>query len=143
MWRALYNAQQTVKPGGLLYIAIYNDEGVISAIWEVIKRIYCSGTAGRILMTAVFYPLFFLVGLLIDLFRLRNPARRFREHIEYRGMSLVHDWKDWLGGLPYERASAQRITGYHENLGFELLKLTPPDFGFGNNQFVFRRTDDA
>lgn len=139
MWRALYNAQLTVRPGGQLYIAIYNDEGVVSAVWETVKRIYCSGAPGRLLMTAIFYPLFFLVGLLIDLVKLRNPARRFREHIEYRGMSLLHDWKDWLGGLPFERARPHRIIGFYENLGFELAKLTPPDFGFGNNQFVFRR----
>jgi 2-polyprenyl-3-methyl-5-hydroxy-6-metoxy-1,4-benzoquinol methylase len=139
LWRALFNAQLAVAPGGMMYIAIYNDEGVVSAIWEVVKRTYCSGIFGRTLMTGIFYPAFFVSGLLIDLFRLRNPARRYREHRKYRGMSLIHDWKDWLGGLPYERARPERITGYLENLGFECLRVDNPDFGFGNNQFVLRR----
>lgn len=139
LWRALYNAQLTVGTGGLLYIAIYNDEGIVSAVWEAVKRTYSRGPAGRVVMTAVFYPLFFFVGLLIDMVKLRNPATRYREHRKYRGMSLMHDWKDWLGGFPYERSCPERVRGFLENLGFELARLDRPDFGFGNNQFVFRR----
>ena len=140
LWRAIFNAQLAVQHGGQLFIAIYNDEGVVSAIWEVVKRTYCRGPIGRALMTGIFYPLFFLAGLAIDTVKLRNPARRYREHRKYRGMSLTHDWKDWLGGLPYERARPERISGYLANLGFELEKLERPDFGFGNNQFVFRKS---
>jgi 2-polyprenyl-6-hydroxyphenyl methylase/3-demethylubiquinone-9 3-methyltransferase len=143
LWRAIFNAQSAVTPGGLLYIAIYNDEGVVSAMWEVVKKTYCSGRLGRTAMIGIFYPVFFLSGLLLDLVKLRHPARRYREHRKYRGMSLIHDWKDWLGGYPYERARPARITGFLENLGFELVKQVKPDFGFGNNQFVFRRQPDA
>ena len=139
LWRAVYNAQSAVAPSGTLFIAIYNDEGVVSAIWEAIKRTYCSGPFGRAVMTGIFYPVFFFSGLLIDLIKFRNPARRYREHLKYRGMSLVHDWKDWLGGYPYERARPGRVQGYLENFGFELVRVARPDFGFGNNQFVFRR----
>lgn len=139
MWRAIFNAQLTVAPGGLLYIAIYNDEGVISAIWEAVKRTYCRNAFGRAAMTAVFYPAFFFGGLFLDLVKFRNPARRYREHRKYRGMSLMHDWKDWLGGLPYERARTDRIEGFLANLGFDKVRTDRPDFGFGNNQFVFRR----
>ena len=139
LWRAIFNAQLTVAPGGLLYIAIYNDEGIISAIWEAVKRTYCRNAFGRAAMTAIFYPAFFLGGLLLDLVKFRNPARRYREHRKYRGMSLIHDWKDWLGGFPYERASTDRIEGFLANLGFDKVRTDRPDFGFGNNQFVFRR----
>jgi len=139
LWRAIFNAQLTVAPGGLLYIAIYNDEGVISAIWETVKRTYCRNAFGRAAMTAIFYPAFFFGGLLLDLVKLRNPARRYSEHRKYRGMSLIHDWKDWLGGFPYERASTNRIEGFLANLGFDKVRTDRPDFGFGNNQFVFRR----
>jgi len=137
LWQAVYNAQIPLRSGGQLFIAIYNDEGIRSALWEAIKRNYCAGPVRRGVLTAVFYTLFFLAGLAIDLVKLRNPARRFTEHRKYRGMSLIHDWKDWLGGYPYERASPQRVQGFLENLGFKLLRLARPDFGFGNNQFLF------
>ena len=139
LWQALHNANLAVKPGGLLYIAIYRDEGVISACWKMVKRAYCSGPAGKALLTAVFYPAFFCGGLAIDLVKFRNPARRYREHIRLRGMSLIHDWADWLGGYPYEVASADRLIAFYENLGYRLLKLQAPGHGFGNNQLVFQK----
>lgn len=139
LWQAIYNAQLPVAPGGLLFIAVYNDEGIRSSVWEAVKRSYCRGPVRRAVLTAVFYTIFFLSGLLIDIFRLRNPMRRFAEHRKYRGMSLVHDWKDWLGGYPYEPARPERVERFLDNLGFSLVSLQRPDFGFGNNQFVFRR----
>lgn len=139
LWQALYNAQIPVKAGGTLFIAVYNDEGVRSAVWEAIKRTYCSGPFAKLVLTPVFYTVFFAAGLLIDLASFRNPARRFTEHRKYRGMSLTHDWKDWLGGYPYERARPERIESFYANLGYELVRMERPTFGFGNNQFVFRK----
>src|SRR5688572_10297512 len=42
LWQALYNAQRPLGPGGMLFIAIYNDQGMISSIWKIIKRTYVS-----------------------------------------------------------------------------------------------------
>lgn len=139
LWQALYNSQRPLREGGLLFVAIYNDQGIVSAIWKIVKRAYCSGAFGRGMMTALFYPVFFLSGLLIDLARLRNPSARYREHKKYRGMSLLHDWRDWLGGYPFEPAEPNRIISFYKNLGFELVNFQPTGHGFGNNQFLFRR----
>lgn len=141
LWQALYNAQRPVGDDGLLFVAIYNDQGMVSAIWKIVKRMYCSGLLGRALVKAVFYPLFFLSGLLIDIVRLRNPTERYREHKKYRGMSLIHDWRDWLGGYPFEPAEPGHIISFYENLGFELVQFLPTRHGFGNNQFLFRRVN--
>lgn len=136
---AVFNAHLPVAGGGLFYIAIYNDQLLVSSLWTIVKRAYCSGSAGRVVMKALFYPAFFTAGLLIDLAHFRDPRARYAEHIKHRGMSLVHDWKDWLGGLPYEVATAERMKTFVENLGFELVNFKEPPIGFGNNQFVFRR----
>src|SRR4051812_21429253 len=40
MWRALDIAQSRVRPGGRLFISIYNDQGGRSALWRAIKRAY-------------------------------------------------------------------------------------------------------
>jgi len=139
VWTALYNAQSRVRPGGLFYVALYRDQGIVSAIWKVVKQIYCAGPFRRGVMTALFFPLFFLAGLAIDLATLRDPRSRYRDHVRLRGMSLIHDWRDWLGGYPYEPVSAEGVTTFLENLGHTRLRLEPPPIGFGNNQFVFRR----
>jgi hypothetical protein len=140
LWQALYNAHLPVAEGGLLFVGIYNDQGMVSSMWELVKKAYCSGRFASQVLTAVFYPAFFAAGLLIDLAHLRNPARRYREHKEkHRGMSLIHDWKDWLGGFPYEPATPKRLISFYENLGYELRDLKPPAMGFGNNQFLFQK----
>jgi SAM-dependent methyltransferase len=140
LWQAIYNAQLPVKPGGTLVIAVYNDEGLVSAIWAIIKRTYCKGGFRRAVMTSIFYPLFFLAGFLADVVHLRNPAARYTDHKRrHRGMSLTHDWKDWLGGYPYEVSTPERLDAFLQNLGFSLVKTIRPVYGFGNNQLVFRR----
>lgn len=140
LWKALYNAQIPVCDDGLLFVAIYNEQGIVSAFWKIVKRFYCSGRLGRALMSAVFYPMFFLSGALLDIVQLRNPKTRYREHKKYRGMSLVHDWRDWLGGYPFEPAKPEKLIGFYKNLGFDLVRFLPTGHGFGNNQFLFRRT---
>jgi 2-polyprenyl-3-methyl-5-hydroxy-6-metoxy-1,4-benzoquinol methylase len=143
LYQALYNAQSLVAEGGLLFVAIYNDQGIVSSVWELIKKTYCSGRVAGIALTLVFYPVFFASGLASDVFRLRNPIRRYVEHKKYRGMSLVHDWKDWLGGFPFEPAAPRRIISFCENLNFELCSFKPARHAIGNNQFLFRKTGAA
>lgn len=143
LWQALFNTHLAVKPGGLLFLGIYNDEGLRSALWKTIKRSYNSGKVFRWLLTIIFYPLFFFGGLLIDLVHWRNPFQRYREHKKYRGMSLLHDWRDWLGGYPYEPAPPQEVIGFIENLGFELVRFQPTGHGFGNNQYLFKRNNEG
>ena len=139
LWQALFNASITVKEEGYLFIAIYNDQGLISSLWKIVKKTYCSGSLGKFLMTVIFYPFFFISGLLIDLFSLRNPVTRFKEHKKYRGMSLIHDWKDWLGGYPFEPANPKSIISFYDNLGFKLINYDQTKHGFGNNQFLFQK----
>lgn len=139
LWQALYNANLSVKVGGLLFLGIYNDQGLISECWKGVKAFYCSGNFGKIILTLIFYPFFFISGLMIDLVKLRNPRKRYRDHKKYRGMSLLTDWRDWLGGFPYEPASSTEIIGYFQNLGYELLRFQKTGHGFGNNQFLFRK----
>ncbi len=141
LWQALYNAQLPVPEGALLFVTIYNDQGLISSFWKAVKKTCSSGWLGSSLVVAIFYPLFFLSGLVLDLIHLRNPAARYREHRKYRGMSLIHDWRDWLGGYPFEPASPGRIVDYCRNLGLVLVRFEPTGHGFGNNQFLFRKTD--
>src|SRR3954469_8304338 len=40
MWRAIDTAQARVADGGLLFVALYNDQGVRSRLWWAVKRVY-------------------------------------------------------------------------------------------------------
>lgn len=141
MWLAIRNAAALVRPGGLLAIAIYNDiQGklVTSARWVPIKRFYNRApTLIQRLMAATYVG----VRALAHVAHGRNPVRIAREYRRQRGMAITTDVADWLGGYPYEYASAAEIVAFCEReLGFHtrtVVELNPGDNG--NNEFVFER----
>lgn len=138
LYQALHNAYLPLKDNGFLYVAVYNDQGFVSCMWRLVKKAYCLSVFMRLLLIPLFCTLFFGTGLLLDIMTLRNPVRRYTEHKKnHRGMSLVHDWLDWLGGYPYESASVQTVVSYYENLGLKLVKSIKTRHGFGNNEFLF------
>jgi 2-polyprenyl-3-methyl-5-hydroxy-6-metoxy-1,4-benzoquinol methylase len=136
---ALANAARTVRPGGRLWIAIYNDLGPVTAAWTAVKKAYVKNVFGRALVIGTFVPMFFLGNLFVDLIRFRSPTSRYREYRKsHRGMSRAVDWLDWLGGYPYQPARAETIFRFFRDRGFSLQKLYTAT-GWGNNQFAFRR----
>lgn len=139
MWRALELASQRVIPGGRLFIAIYNDQGAWSPRWRKIKRFYCTGIVGRWLVSVVFISRWIVRDLLADLVWRRNPLARYRGYGEQRGMSVWHDWRDWLGGYPFEFAKPEAIFDFYRARGFELRRLTTNGGTVGCNEYVFER----
>jgi 2-polyprenyl-6-hydroxyphenyl methylase/3-demethylubiquinone-9 3-methyltransferase len=140
MWDAIANAAELVADDGLLFIAIYNDQGEISRFWTVIKRLYNAGAVPRALVSSFFIGYWAARGLLSDLLRLRNPLRRYREYSSTRGMSMVHDWIDWLGGFPFEVAKPEEIFRFLRDRGFTLRNMTTWGAKMGCNEFIFQRT---
>lgn len=138
MWQALENAAIPVVPGGQLFVALYNDQGLRSKLWWWVKRAYVSGPLGKGVVLSIFVPHFALGGAAKDLLHGRKPWSRYRSESRNRGMSPWHDWVDWVGGFPFEVASPADTVEFFKQRGFELERelLTR---SHGNNQFVFRR----
>jgi len=139
MWQALANVASLVDSGGMLYVAIYNDQGRKSALALSVKRLYNQGWWQRGLVSALGLSYFLLGGVLKDLLRGRSPLRRYTEYSSARGMSAVHDWVDWLGGYPFEVARPESILDFYVGRGFVLEAMTTMGGRNGCNQFVFRR----
>jgi 2-polyprenyl-6-hydroxyphenyl methylase/3-demethylubiquinone-9 3-methyltransferase len=139
MWRALENIVPTVAPGGKLFVSIYNDQGSWSGRWTRIKRLYNSGPLGKTLVSATIIPAWVLRGLAADLVWRRNPLARYTSYKKERGMSVVHDWADWLGGYPFEVAKPEAILDFYRARGFELVKMKTAGGSMGCNELVFRR----
>jgi len=138
MWQAMKNITSLVGPNGKLFVALYNDQELISKFWLNVKRLYCSGRIGRMFIILAFFPYFAMMGLLGDLLRRRNPKRRYTEYRKNRGMSLTHNWIDWLGGYPYETAKPETVFEFYTERGFTMTKLITRQ-SLGCNEFVFRR----
>jgi 2-polyprenyl-6-hydroxyphenyl methylase/3-demethylubiquinone-9 3-methyltransferase len=138
MWRAIELAEERVAPGGMLLLALYNDQGWRSRLWHYCKRVYCSGAVGRYAVTAAFYPLFAALAITSDLLHLHLPGAYFRNYSRNRGMSVAHDWRDWLGGYPFEVARPDELRRRLAACGFSVQneKLTR---GWGCNEIVLVR----
>jgi SAM-dependent methyltransferase len=115
MWDAIEKANTRVAPGGQLVIAIYR-KTPLCGFWKWEKRLFTSsGSFVRALLTSVYAALKILWYLL----RLKNPIRKIKQYNQgKRGMHWKSDVIDWLGGYPYESASAVEIVRFVESNGF-------------------------
>lgn len=137
MWQALENVGSLVRTGGRLFIAIYNDQGRRSRVWKKVKAFYCGGRLQAFLVRVVFVPTLIAYGFMRDLLIDRkNPLARYRQYWKSRGMSVRHDWIDWLGGYPFEVAKPEAILEFYRQRGFESIKLKTTR-SHGVNQYVF------
>ena len=134
LWTSLEYAASRVRAKGFILLAIYNDEGWKSRLWRRIKRVYCSGLFGRLAVVSTIFPYFFLRLLIASCVSKRSL---FASYDVNRGMSLIHDWHDWCGGLPYEVASVEAVFRFFSMRDFILRNIRTTN-GHGNNQFLFQ-----
>lgn len=140
MWQALHNVDRLVSEGGLLFIAIYNDEGGPTRRWAWVKRTYMR--LPRVLRFLVLLPAFVAMwwkALLRDLL-LGKPLHTWREYSRNRGMSPWRDVVDWVGGYPFEASTPEAIFEFYKKRGYSLRKLKTCG-GSGCNELVFRKDD--
>jgi 2-polyprenyl-6-hydroxyphenyl methylase/3-demethylubiquinone-9 3-methyltransferase len=140
MWEALDHVCALVERGGRLFLAIYNDQGVLSHGWRAVKWTY--NRLPRPFRWLIVPPVFVAAWgprLLADLRRGR-PGESWREYgRQGRGMSPWHDLLDWVGGYPYEFAAPDAVVGFCARRGLTLRRLEPIGRGSGCNQFVLER----
>ncbi len=142
MHKAFEYAARCVSKDGLLYIAIYNDQGVPSKFWWLVKKTYVSSPAPvQFLLAAIFWFYFELRAFVVRILTLRNPLpfKRWRELTEARGMSVWHDLVDWVGGFPFEVAKPEEVFSFFKARGFALEKLTTQGGGHGCCEYVLRK----
>ena len=140
MWRAINLAAGCVAPGGALALAIYA-KTPLDGLWSAEKRIY--SRSPRPIQWAIRQA--YLAAYVSAQFAARkNP---FRD--QARGMDFSHDVHDWLGGYPYETATATELKNRLRNLGFsdEQSFVVSPRLGgllgSGCSEFVFSRPATA
>jgi 2-polyprenyl-6-hydroxyphenyl methylase/3-demethylubiquinone-9 3-methyltransferase len=158
MWRAIELLQRRVAPGGLLWLAIYNDQGPASDAWRHIKRCYNALPAwlrwayvvvvGGLWLT---YRILrragqLLIGTLMRWLSFRSPIPSVKETYARlgrsagrRGMHWWYDLVDWIGGWPFEVAKPEEVLAYLRDRGFELVQLRTCGGNIGCNEYVFRR----
>lgn len=139
MQLALENVAIPVRYGGKLFISIYNDQGRKSEWWKRIKKT-CNAIPGFMRLP---YMLVFMVPVEVfhNILKPHRYVQRWRQYKKERGMSLWHDWRDWIGGYPFEVANPEMIFNFYRSKGFILEKLKTVGAYWGCNEFVFLRVE--
>jgi SAM-dependent methyltransferase len=144
MWLGIENALQRVSPNGKLFIAIYNDQGVKSHLWWLIKWFY----------NRLPWPLNkiygFGVGFFVHLLNIVRYTLKLKPmaaimpliRSNHRGMSVWYDVLDWIGGFPFEFATYELLESYMRTRGFELLNGKRAT-SLGCHEMVFQRYSDG
>src|SRR4029079_6864356 len=126
MWQAGAHACQRVAAGGLLFLAIYNDQGAASQLWTRVKHTY------NRLPTPLRQAYLLAFGGAIEAaaavsavarFEPRRLIERWTSYESVRGMSRWHDVVDWIGGYPFEVAQPDAVFRFCSARGLTLANL--------------------
>ena len=129
MWQSIGNLTSSVDRGGMFGLAIYNDQGLISVCWKMIKTIWNKIPFSRVFLIFLYWPYFILLRRTMRFLRGAGSLER--------GMSLKNDMIDWLGGFPFEVAKPKEVTVFLTQRGFRLINLTTVGKRQGCNEFLF------
>ncbi|MCH7685782.1 MAG: class I SAM-dependent methyltransferase [Planctomycetes bacterium] len=138
LWSALENVISCVADGGLLYIALYNNQGGASRRWTTIKKLY-NRLPGP-LRFLVLWPAFARLWgptTVRDVLRCKGFQTWSRYSRENRGMSPWRDVVDWVGGFPFEVSRPEEVLAFCRKRGCELVHLKTCGGGRGCNEYVF------
>ena len=138
MWSALHLIDQLVADGGLLWLALYNDQGRASRIWTRVKRAY--NGAGPTQRRAI-------VAGARAYFQLRSAPGRLANRLAgkgvssapARGMDKRRDLVDWVGGFPFEVSRPEEIFDFYRRRGYELRRMATAGGALGCNQLLLER----
>lgn len=143
MWQALENVSSLVRPGGTLFIAIYNHQRVMTPVWTWVKRTYNRLPPGlRWIVLGPALVRLWAPRTIHDLLR-GKPFYTWRHYAERsaRGMSAWRDLVDWVGGYPFEVAKPEQILHFYRDRGFVPKDVVTCGGGLACNEFVLRRAD--
>ena len=140
MYTGLELVEKRVNPeGGLLYLALYNDQGFSSKAWSLIKKAYVKAPYPlKQLMILLSYLRIWGPPTIKDFLRLM-PFDTWRKRKLDRGMSPHYDLIDWIGGYPFEVSTPEEIIHFYLDKGYHIRRLKTCKGGKGCNEFLFEK----
>jgi 2-polyprenyl-6-hydroxyphenyl methylase/3-demethylubiquinone-9 3-methyltransferase len=135
MWEAIGHAFNLAETGGRVWISIYTKGPKYPRHLAMKRRFNAASALGKwcLLRLAI------LRAMAVRIYRRQNPFTWNQSQL--RGMNVYHDLVDWLGGLPYEVASADEVVQFAAARGLVLERIKPVVEGRCST-YVFRRTEE-
>ncbi|WP_348734779.1 class I SAM-dependent methyltransferase [Rheinheimera texasensis] len=122
METAINLASQCVQPGGCFYFGLYDSDWSAESpeFWFEVKQKYLDHSPLRKRLDEIWYLWRFELA--------KTPANLpvlFRKWVNYkenRGMDMMHDVRDWLGGWPMQYSRFADVVQQLSGLGFQYNK---------------------
>jgi 2-polyprenyl-6-hydroxyphenyl methylase/3-demethylubiquinone-9 3-methyltransferase len=138
MWSALALVDHLVAQDGLLWLALYNDQGRASQMWLRLKRAYNDARPAKRRALVAGANAYFEARAAPG--RLANRLAGVRSApVPSRGMDRRRDLVDWVGGYPFEVSRPEQVFDFYRDRGFALRRLKTAGGGLGTNEFLFQR----
>jgi SAM-dependent methyltransferase len=132
LWEAMGNTTALVGAAGRLWVAIYVRGPHYAKHLATKQRYNAASRVNKRLMEVAALSR----AVLSNVRRTANPLE-WLPHKE-RGMSQLHDARDWLGGLPYEVASADEVVTFCRRHGLVLDRIATAPEG-SCHRYLFSR----
>lgn len=136
LWQAMDHAFSLAALGGRVWISIYTKGPRYGRHLALKRRFNAASRLGKWCM--IRRRILRTMG--VRLLRGQNPLTWNQRRP--RGMNTYHDLVDWLGGMPYEVASADEVVLFARRRGFVLERINPVKEG-GCSTYVFGRVSAA
>jgi 2-polyprenyl-6-hydroxyphenyl methylase/3-demethylubiquinone-9 3-methyltransferase len=133
VWEAIENTSTLVAPKGKMYLALYSlDVQPNAEYWLAIKKKYVNSSPmkKRIMEQSYLYTYYYgssVLKYLSGFFK--------KEKGRTRGMELMTDVRDWLGGWPMEFVLDSDVVNFVEKLGFKITNIKK---GEACTEFLFQ-----
>lgn len=122
METAINLASQCVQPGGSFYFGLYDSDWSAESpqFWFDVKQKYLDHSPLRKRLDEIWYLWRFELA--------KTPAnlpvlcRKWLHYKENRGMDMLHDIRDWLGGWPMQYSRFADVVQQLSGLGFQYNK---------------------
>ena len=141
MWLAIENTIALVKEGGHLALALYNDQGVRSHFWWIVKYINSRFPKPLVVLNSYLIHFFVQIALVVKysiMFRFKTVFSILFERPK-RGMRRSNDIIDWYAGCPYEFVNFETFVEYMRLRGFNLIRSNKAQSA-ENHEFLFKKT---
>ena len=128
---SLKNSIQLVKKNGYLILAIYNDQGLFSNYWLIVKKMYNYNFIFKLLIIILHAPYFLFFIPIIKIF--------LKKEFDNRGMKIWYNYLDWIGGYPFQTSKPSDLINFVQNQNFKLVYKNLVGTKLGCNEFIFKQ----
>jgi 2-polyprenyl-3-methyl-5-hydroxy-6-metoxy-1,4-benzoquinol methylase len=140
LWKALENTISKISVDGLGIISLYNDQGISSKVWRIIKKLYVNSPVliQKILISVSILRLWGPTFIKSKIQPSQNS--KWQNYKLNRGMNPYVDIIDWVGGYPFEFAKREAVISFLREKGFEARVTKSAKNGIGCNEFLITRS---